>query len=58
LQTCAVIAAARRAAETFGLCGDVVVISGDTGWKNIDVLTQKVIGGGAAAQDRQGRTGQ
>jgi [CysO sulfur-carrier protein]-thiocarboxylate-dependent cysteine synthase len=44
LQTCAVIVAARRAAESYDLRGDIVVISGDTGWKNIDVLTQKVIG--------------
>jgi cysteine synthase len=43
LQTCAVIAAAQRAVETYDLCGDVVVISGDTGWKNIDALTQKVV---------------
>jgi cysteine synthase len=42
LQTCAVIAGAWRIIETHGLQGDVVVISGDTGWKNIGVLTSKV----------------
>jgi [CysO sulfur-carrier protein]-thiocarboxylate-dependent cysteine synthase len=44
LQTWAVIAAAWRAVESHDLRGDVVVISGDTGWKNIDVLSQKVLG--------------
>ena len=44
LQTCAVIAAARRAAQSCDLRGDVVVISGDTGWKNVDALTHKVLG--------------
>ncbi len=42
LQTSAVIAAAWRLIESHGLRGDVVVISGDTGWKNMDSLTQKV----------------
>jgi cysteine synthase len=44
LQTCAVIAAAWRIIESYKLRGDVVVISGDTGWKNMDSLTQKVLG--------------
>jgi cysteine synthase len=44
LQTCAVIAAAQRAVESCVLSGDVVVISGDTGWKNMDVLTRRVLG--------------
>ncbi|MGD0556250.1 MAG: pyridoxal-phosphate dependent enzyme [Streptosporangiaceae bacterium] len=44
LQTCAVIAAAWRIIESHKLRGDVVVISGDTGWKNMDSLTQKVLG--------------
>ena len=43
LQTCAVIAGARRAVET-GLRGDVVVISADTGWKNLTALSTKVLG--------------
>jgi cysteine synthase len=43
LQTCAVIAAAWRAIESSGLHGDVVVISGDTGWKNLGALTDKVL---------------
>jgi [CysO sulfur-carrier protein]-thiocarboxylate-dependent cysteine synthase len=44
LQTYAVIAAAWRLIESHNLNGDVVVISGDTGWKNMDALTQKVLG--------------
>jgi [CysO sulfur-carrier protein]-thiocarboxylate-dependent cysteine synthase len=44
LQTCAVIAAAWRLIESHNLHGDVVVISGDTGWKNMDALTRKVLG--------------
>jgi [CysO sulfur-carrier protein]-thiocarboxylate-dependent cysteine synthase len=44
LQTCAVIAAAERLIRSHNLRGDVVVISGDTGWKNMDALTQKVLG--------------
>lgn len=44
LQTCAVIAAAWRLIESHKLRGDVVAISGDTGWKNMDSLTQKVLG--------------
>lgn len=44
LQTYAVIAAAWRLIESHGLRGDVVVISGDTGWKNMDSLMQKVCG--------------
>ena len=47
LQTYAVIAAAWRLIESYQLRGDVVVISGDTGWKNMDSLMQKVL-------DRQG----
>jgi cysteine synthase len=42
LQTCTVVAGAWRIIETYGLSGDVVVISGDTGWKNIGVLASKV----------------
>jgi [CysO sulfur-carrier protein]-thiocarboxylate-dependent cysteine synthase len=44
LQTYAVLAAAWRAVESCGLRGDVVVISGDTGWKNMDALSRKVPG--------------
>jgi cysteine synthase len=44
LQTCAVIAGAWRTVETRGLQGDVVVISGDTGWKNMNALGSKVLG--------------
>jgi [CysO sulfur-carrier protein]-thiocarboxylate-dependent cysteine synthase len=44
LQTYAVIAAAWRLIESHNLNGDVVVISGDTGWKNMDALTRKVLG--------------
>jgi cysteine synthase len=44
LQTCAVIAAARQLIKFHNLRGDVVLISGDTGWKNMDALTQKVLG--------------
>jgi cysteine synthase len=51
LQTCAVIAAAWNAAGACGLHGDVVVISGDTGWKNMDALTRKVLGRAGAVQD-------
>jgi [CysO sulfur-carrier protein]-thiocarboxylate-dependent cysteine synthase len=42
LQTCAVLAAAGRLIESHDLRGDVVAISGDTGWKNMDSLTRKV----------------
>jgi cysteine synthase len=42
LQTFAVIAAAWRLIESHNLQGDVVAISGDTGWKNMDSLTQRV----------------
>jgi [CysO sulfur-carrier protein]-thiocarboxylate-dependent cysteine synthase len=44
LQTYAVIAAAWRLIESYKLRGDVVAISGDTGWKNMDSLMQKVLG--------------
>ena len=44
LQTCAVVAAAWQLIESHELRGDVVVISGDTGWKNMDSLMQKVLG--------------
>jgi cysteine synthase len=44
LQTYAVIAAAWRLIEAGELRGDIVVISGDTGWKNMDSLMQKVGG--------------
>jgi cysteine synthase len=44
LQTYAVIAAAWLLIESHKLRGDVVVISGDTGWKNMDSLMQKVLG--------------
>lgn len=43
LQTCAVIAAAWQLIESHGLSGNVVAISGDTGWKNMDSLAQKVL---------------
>jgi cysteine synthase len=46
LQTYAVIAAAWRLIGSHDLRGDVVAISGDTGWKNMDALTQKVLGTG------------
>ena len=49
LQTYAVIAAAWRLVESRGLEGDVVVISGDTGWKNMDALTSLVLGRSAHA---------
>jgi [CysO sulfur-carrier protein]-thiocarboxylate-dependent cysteine synthase len=39
-QTGAVIAAALRLADQAGLDGDIVVISGDAGWKNWDYLEQ------------------
>ncbi len=42
LQTYAVIAAACRLIESHALRGDIVAISGDTGWKNMDSLMQKV----------------
>ncbi len=38
LQTAAVTAAACRAVESMGLRGDVVLLSGDSGWKNIETL--------------------
>jgi [CysO sulfur-carrier protein]-thiocarboxylate-dependent cysteine synthase len=44
LQTYAVIAAAWRLVESCSLEGDIVVISGDTGWKNVDALSRKVLG--------------
>jgi cysteine synthase len=44
LQTWAVVAAARHAMRSHDMRGDVVVISGDTGWKNMDSLAQKVLG--------------
>lgn len=44
LQTYAVITAARQLIESHQLRGDVVAISGDTGWKNMDSLTHKVLG--------------
>jgi cysteine synthase len=44
LQTYAVVAAAWRLIASRGLAGDVVVISGDTGWKNMETLTRKVLG--------------
>lgn len=43
LQTYAVVAAARQLISSHELRGDVVAISGDTGWKNMDTLTQKVL---------------
>lgn len=51
LQTYAVIAAARRVVNSHGLRGDVVVISGDTGWKNLDALTLKIRGRAAGRVD-------
>jgi cysteine synthase len=40
LQTGGVLHAALAAAEQFGVEGDVVILSGDTGWKNMDKLLQ------------------
>ena len=51
LQTYAVIAAARRVVHSHGLRGDVVIISGDTGWKNLDALTLKICGRAAGRVD-------
>lgn len=42
LQTSAVVSAAYRVIEQFGLQGDVVLLSGDNGWKNIEALASKV----------------
>lgn len=44
LQTLAVRVGALRAVESFGLNGDVAVMSADSGWKNVDALKQKVLG--------------
>ena len=51
LQTYAVIAAARRVVNSHCLRGDVVIISGDTGWKNLDALTLKILGRAAGRVD-------
>jgi cysteine synthase len=40
LQTGGVLHAALSSAEKFGVEGDVVILSGDTGWKNMDRLLQ------------------
>lgn len=40
LQTGGVLHAALTAVEQFGVEGDVVILSGDTGWKNMDKLLQ------------------
>lgn len=40
LQTGGVLHAALSAVEQFGVEGDVVILSGDTGWKNMDKLLQ------------------
>ncbi len=40
LQTGGVVQAAVSAARTFDISGDIVAISGDTGWKNMDALTR------------------
>jgi [CysO sulfur-carrier protein]-thiocarboxylate-dependent cysteine synthase len=50
LQTYAVVAAALRGAESGELRGDILLISGDTAWKNMDVLAHKVLGQAGAAQ--------
>jgi [CysO sulfur-carrier protein]-thiocarboxylate-dependent cysteine synthase len=50
LQTYAVIAAALRAARSGELHGDIVLISGDTGWKNMDALARKVPGHAGVAR--------
>jgi cysteine synthase len=47
LQTGAVVSAANRFVRTYDPNGDVVVLSGDNGWKNIDALSRKVVGGAA-----------
>lgn len=51
LQTYGVLVAAERIIETYDLHGDVVAISGDTGWKNMDVLAQKVLGHAGSSRD-------
>jgi [CysO sulfur-carrier protein]-thiocarboxylate-dependent cysteine synthase len=51
LQTYAVIAAARRVISSHDLRGNIVVISGDTGWKNLDALTLKIRGRAAGRAD-------
>jgi cysteine synthase len=38
LQTGGVLHAALTAVEEFSVKGDVVILSGDTGWKNMDRL--------------------
>jgi cysteine synthase len=43
LQTYAVVAVARQLISSHAISGDVVAISGDTGWKNMDTLMQKVL---------------
>jgi [CysO sulfur-carrier protein]-thiocarboxylate-dependent cysteine synthase len=50
LQTYAVAAAALRGAESGELRGDILLISGDTAWKNMDVLARKVLGQAGAVQ--------
>lgn len=40
LQTGGVLHAALSAVEQFGVEGDIVILSGDTGWKNMDKLLQ------------------
>lgn len=50
LQTYAVVAAALRAVESGELRGDILLISGDTAWKNMDVLAHKVLGQAGAAR--------
>jgi [CysO sulfur-carrier protein]-thiocarboxylate-dependent cysteine synthase len=43
LQTGGVTHAAIEAAKAHDICGDIVVISGDTGWKNMDALTREFV---------------
>lgn len=43
LQTAAVVLAAAQAVDQLGIVGDVVVISGDSGWKNIEAISEKVL---------------
>lgn len=50
LQTYAVVAAALRAARSGELRGDILLISGDTGWKNMDALARKIPGQAGAAR--------
>jgi [CysO sulfur-carrier protein]-thiocarboxylate-dependent cysteine synthase len=45
LQTGGVVQAAIHAARALDISGDIVAISGDSGWKNMDVLTREFVVG-------------